>query len=206
MRPTSCTTRPCLCATSTTLLPPPAPPPVGPGLPPSPPARGAPPLLLLLLQVIVQQGGQPSRTPATGGTLPSYQPARPPRRVDNSGLHYDTVAQCRADCQALGGQLASVHSKEENDLVFSLIREMSPAGPSYWDQATWIGGCYLLPIIIFYHLQPLAFLVYSIVFPRIFLFVFLGFPFVFPRNFLYRFLDYPFIFPRILKLSLLENY
>ena len=41
----------------------------------------------------------------------------------------------RSECSSLGGTLASIHSEEENEFIFSLIQ---PHPPYY--QVTWIGA------------------------------------------------------------------
>ena len=43
----------------------------------------------------------------------------------------------RSECSSLGGSLASIHSKEENDFVFNLIQ---PHGPATYYGSTWVGA------------------------------------------------------------------
>jgi C-type mannose receptor len=45
-------------------------------------------------------------------------------------MNYSDIRECRKDCQKEGADLASVHSKDENDFIVSLLEE-SP---------TWIAG------------------------------------------------------------------
>ena len=45
-------------------------------------------------------------------------------------MNYSDIEECRQDCKKDGADLASVHSKEENDFIVSLLEE-SP---------TWIAG------------------------------------------------------------------
>lgn len=47
----------------------------------------------------------------------------------------------RAECKAEGGNLASIHSEEENSLIYNLLR---PARPGYdGEQYTWLGASYI---------------------------------------------------------------
>jgi len=55
--------------------------------------------------------------------------------LNNNALGYNNIDTCRTECSSLGGLLASIHSREENDFIFSLIRPHSP----YYG-ATWIGA------------------------------------------------------------------
>ena len=45
-------------------------------------------------------------------------------------MNYTDIAECRKNCMKDGGDLASVHSKEENNFIVSLLE----------DSPTWISG------------------------------------------------------------------
>ena len=51
------------------------------------------------------------------------------------------IYECRKECVQLGGDLASIHNKEENEFVASLIRER-PGRGNYGRKNAWIGGKY----------------------------------------------------------------
>ena len=51
----------------------------------------------------------------------------------------NTVDDCRQECVQLGGDLASIHSVEENEFVTSLIRDRILQGEI---RGAWIGGKY----------------------------------------------------------------
>jgi len=42
--------------------------------------------------------------------------------LNNTGVHYQDIAVCKAECGRAGGFLASVHSLEENEFIGSLIQ------------------------------------------------------------------------------------
>jgi len=56
--------------------------------------------------------------------------------IDNDGQHYYGKKECEEDCHLAGGQLASIHSEEENDFVYSLLR---PIRLGTEEQDTYIG-------------------------------------------------------------------
>jgi len=55
--------------------------------------------------------------------------------LDNGGSHYKTRDACAADCSEQGGQLASVHSEEENTFIVELQNRWT------WLGATHVGNC-----------------------------------------------------------------
>jgi len=65
------------------------------------------------------------------------------RKFENYCYHLLTdktsMTGCRQDCVQLGGDLASIHSSDENEFVTSLIRDRPTRGGN---KQTWIGGRY----------------------------------------------------------------
>merc|ERR1711971_1290307 len=57
--------------------------------------------------------------------------------IDNGGRHYDRRSTCMGHCSQEGGQLTSIHSREENDFVTSLLGR--PRG-KYSSKYAWIGA------------------------------------------------------------------
>lgn len=74
--------------------------------------------------------------------------------MNNSGARYDDIEVCRcvklcdfqvlnyllhirSECSSLGGSLASIHNREENDFVFNLI--IPHADDGYYGRM-WLGG------------------------------------------------------------------
>jgi len=57
--------------------------------------------------------------------------------MNNSGSRYDDIEVCRSECSSLGGSLASIHNKDEDDFVFNLIQPH--ADDSFYGH-TWLGG------------------------------------------------------------------
>jgi len=57
--------------------------------------------------------------------------------MNNSGSRYDDIEVCRSECSSLGGSLASIHNREENDFVFNLI--IPHADDGYYGR-TWLGA------------------------------------------------------------------
>jgi len=62
--------------------------------------------------------------------------------LNNTEQHYDDIAVCRAECEGMGGQLASIHSPQENAFIYSILRPPSPpqARSGFWEQTTWVGA------------------------------------------------------------------
>jgi hypothetical protein len=56
--------------------------------------------------------------------------------MNNSGLHYHDISVCTEECQQAGGNLASIHSPEENAFIYSI---MQTTKSGYDEQDTWIG-------------------------------------------------------------------
>jgi len=56
--------------------------------------------------------------------------------IDNGGAHYYGKEECEKDCSKAGGQLTSIHSSQENEFVYSLLR---PAKSKVYGQATYLG-------------------------------------------------------------------
>jgi len=59
--------------------------------------------------------------------------------LNNQNQQYDRIDNCREECTSLGGTLGSIHSKEENSFVYSLIR---PARKDVAD-GTFLGAKYV---------------------------------------------------------------
>jgi len=59
--------------------------------------------------------------------------------LNNNNQHYNHIDTCRAECNAQGGNLASIHSEEENTFIYNLLR---PGKTDFADQETWLGAKY----------------------------------------------------------------
>jgi len=57
--------------------------------------------------------------------------------LNNNEQGYKNIENCRDECSSLGGMLASIHSKEENEFIFSLIRPHRNYGLT-WIGASWV--------------------------------------------------------------------
>ena len=43
--------------------------------------------------------------------------------MDGDHNHYHSMKDCVNDCHLYGGELASIHSQEENNFIYTLLRE-----------------------------------------------------------------------------------